>query len=340
VITSDDLAMLSVRRLIFHDVPRKERGGPQGPTLTNGETQLDLSRAGILKDRLVRAVGGASPVEFSEGTSSPIATGVRFLTEVQRSVDEFVESSRTMANYLFEQQIGQISAGLLCVAQVVSNGIPGVAIMKLEREKGAKLDLVVDGDRQTFAMAVLNDLVLTDGTKLFKAALFLRDGDSFRSVACDNQNAPVHHLSIADFWLRFLGCKFTLSPTLATRDWFDVTVKFVNDFVTDPVVKNTLYESLASELKSNRHTVSPKKFMEDYVQRDLRRPYTEALEKGGVSLSRFQKDVSEIASKLARKAYYTVNGVSVVAPADQEALIQVGKKQIVVNDELKNIVAK
>ena len=339
MINSDDLAKLSVRRLIFHDVPKREKGGPPGPTLTNGETQLDGARAAILKQRLTRAIQGSTAIEFKAGTASPIPPGVRSITEKCTSAD-FINTSRGMASHLFEQQTGQISPGLLCVAYVVSGGVPGMAIMKLEREKGAKLDLVTDGNRQTFSMDVLNDLVLTDGTRLFKAALFLRDGEGFRAAACDQQNAPIQHLSIADFWLRFLGCKFVQSPALATRDWFETTVRFVNEHLEDPVEKNTLYEHLSSELKSNRTTVAPRKFLEEYVRKDLRQPYTEAMKESGISLNRFQKDTSEIATKLKRKAFYTVNGIAVTAPADQEKLIEVGREQIVVHDELKNIVER
>ena len=339
MISSDDLAKLAVRRLIFHDVPKREKDGPSGPTLTNGETQLDRERAAILKQRLTRAIQGSPPIEFKADTASPIPPGIRSLTSKCTS-EEFINISRAMASYLFEQQSGQISSGLLCVAYVMCGDIPGVAIMKLEREKGAKLDLVTQGSVQTFSMDVLNDLVLTDGTRLFKAALFLKDGEEFRAAACDQQNAPIQHLSIADFWLRFLGCKFVQSPALATRDWFEATVRFVNQHVEDPVEKNTLYEHLASELKSNRTTVAPRKFLEEYVKKDLRQPYTEALQEGGMSLNRFPKDTSEIAAKLKRKAFYTVNGVAVTAPADQEKLIEVGPDQIVVHDELKKIVER
>ena len=44
--------------------------------------------------------------------------------------------------------------------------------MKLDREAGAQLKLDKSDDETRFAMSVLEDLVLTDGTKLFKSAAF------------------------------------------------------------------------------------------------------------------------------------------------------------------------
>jgi hypothetical protein len=38
MITADQLATLQVRRVIFHDIPKKVRGSEAGPTLSEIET--------------------------------------------------------------------------------------------------------------------------------------------------------------------------------------------------------------------------------------------------------------------------------------------------------------
>ena len=58
-------------------------------------------------------------------------------------------------------------------------------------------------------MSVLNDLELTDGTRLFKSAMFIPTGngeDDFRASACDNQHNVLSADDLARFWMRFLGC--------------------------------------------------------------------------------------------------------------------------------------
>ena len=105
---------------------------------------------------------------------------------------------------------------------------------------------------------------------------------------------------LARFWLRFLGCKVTVEPRVATQKWFDTTIRFVNEYVDDPVVKNDVYEHLLSELKSNRKNILPKSFVEDYIPDDYRKDYYDYLADNGISLQSFEKDISDIQNKLVK----------------------------------------
>ena len=83
-----------------------------------------------------------------------------------------------------------------------------MVLMKLERERGAQLELSGKEGERTFNMSVLNDLVLTDGTRLFKSAMFIRTGtgdDDFKSQACEGQYPVFSAEDLAKFWMRFLG---------------------------------------------------------------------------------------------------------------------------------------
>jgi hypothetical protein len=89
--------------------------------------------------------------------------------------------------------------------------------MKLEREEGAQLELTSHKGKKAFDMSVLDNLVLTDGTRLFKSAFFLRIGkadDDFRSVVCDSQLHVTASSEMARFWLRFFGMSI---PSSASR---------------------------------------------------------------------------------------------------------------------------
>src|SRR5260370_4266338 len=180
------------------------------------------------------------------------------------------------------------------------SSVPGIVLMKLEREEGAQLQLTDHGGKKAFDMSVLDDLILTQGTRLFKTAMFLRigkDDADFRSSACDSQTRITSSDDMARFWLRFLGCGFTVEPRIATQRFYDAALKFVNDVVTDPVQKDELYEHLQSQLKAPQRTFSPKSVIEDYVPEDFRQALAEHL-KSENALLRFRKDTSDISSRL------------------------------------------
>src|SRR5216684_2126742 len=119
---------------------------------------------------------------------------------------------------------------------------------------------------------------------------------------------------VARFWLTYLGCQLAEEPRVSTRKWFDASLTFANEQITDAVTKHTFYEHIHSELKSNRRKVSPRQFIEDYVPPELRVPYKQFLQDHKVTLHSFPKDVSEIRTRLRRKALHTAHGISITVP--------------------------
>jgi hypothetical protein len=92
---------------------------------------------------------------------------------------------------------------------------------------------------KTFSMSVLNDLVLTDGTRLFKSAMFIQTGDGddhFKCQACEGQYNVFSADDLAKFWMRFLGCSFVVEPRVATQRFFESTLDFISNVVTEPTV--------------------------------------------------------------------------------------------------------
>ena len=118
----------------------------------------------------------AYPICFDPSSDSPVPGHIREYTERGHG-DEFIPMSQKIAVHLFQLQHGGISSGLLCAVDVVASSLAGLVLMKLEREEGARLELVKSSNgKKAFAMSVLDNLVLTDGTRLFKTGMFLRTG--------------------------------------------------------------------------------------------------------------------------------------------------------------------
>ena len=341
MITAADLARLTIKRAIFHDVPNKPRGVETAPILADLETTLDARRAHILHTRLTQVIGSkqAYPIRFSAVPATQVPAEVRTFTLADRPVQDFIETSRKLAEYLFAQHTGATSPGLLCVMAVTAGPKIGLAILKLERQEGAEIKFHGEEGHRVFDMDVLDNLILTDKTRLFKSALFLRSGpgdDDFDLGACDSQG-PGTSEDVARFWLTYLGCQLAEEPRVATRKWFDASLDFANDQIVDPIEKNSFYEHVNSELKSNRRNVSPRQFIEDYVPKKFRLPYQEFLQQRGIPFHAFAKDISEIKTRLRRKALHTSHGISVTIPEEQERLVKVQAEQILVHDQLVRV---
>ena len=145
MITNDDLATTVIKHVIFHDVPQRLRGEGAKPLLSDVETVVDAIQKAHLKTKLTRVLNStkAYPIQFLPATASPVPVEVRHLTKSGYKEEQFIEASRKLANYLFEQHNGSISPGLLCVMDAVASNKPCLILMKLERERGAQLELLL-----------------------------------------------------------------------------------------------------------------------------------------------------------------------------------------------------
>jgi hypothetical protein len=342
LLASQQLGQMAIKRVIFHDVPNHLKGQDGNLVLASAETEIDAARRNMLKKKLTNVLNAkaAYPILFLPGTGSPVPDLVRQYTSKEHKESVFVESSQKLAKHLHQVQHGAISAGLLCVIEFAADGKHGLILMKLEREAGAQLKLDKTGDKTRFAMSVLDDLVLTDGTRLFKTAAFLRSGsgdDDFIMTACDSQHRVTDTSDMARFWIKYLGCTFREDPRVATSKFYSATIDFLNTVVTDPIMRTQLYDSLHAELRSNKATVAPKTFIQEYVPQELKKPYREYLEEQHVSMTSFHKDIIDIKTKLTRSTYLSEKGVVISAPASSEELVTVKEESIVVQDRLKRV---
>jgi hypothetical protein len=342
LLTNKHLAVMSIRRVIFHDVPNHLKGEAGNLVLASAETEIDTPRRNMLKKKLIRVLDAKAsyPILFASDKGSPIPKIIRDYTKKEQKDATFVQSTQDLAKHLHQVQHGAISSGLLCVIEFSSEGKHGLVLMKLEREAGAQLKLDKSDEKTRFAMSVLEDLVLTDGTKLFKTAAFLRTGnsdDDFLMTACDNQHRVTDSSDMARFWIKYLGCILREDPRVATSKFYNATIEFINSVITEPVMRTQLYDSLHSELRSNKLHVVPKSFIQEYVPVELSKPYQEFLQERHVSLSSFPKDIVDIKSKVTRSTFLSEKGVVVSAPAASEELVTVTEETIIVQDRLKSV---
>ena len=342
MITSDDLATLVIRRVIFHDVPKNLKKSSAEPALSDLETAVSDQDKFHLNNKLTKVMNSkwAYAIQFKDPPISPLPGYVRELTKTDCKSEDFIAASRELANQLFDRQTGSASAGLLCTIDAVSSGRAAMIFMKLERENGAQLHPTGEEGKKTFAMNMLDDLFLTDGTKLFKAAMFLRTGkgdDDFRATVCDDQLNVLSSGDVAHYWMSFLGCSMEVAPRVSTQRFFDSTIEFLNTTVTDAVTKSEIYEALQSELRSQKAKFSPQSFISEHIPPDFKKVFREHMKTEGVPLTAFNKDVTDIKGKLKRRAFETTKGGFISVPEEIADIVEIRPNDILVKDSVLKV---
>jgi hypothetical protein len=168
-----DLALLTVSRVIIHEVPHRREN--TAPVLSEIESPMDADIRQLIKERIIATVGDPTKsfeIEPDPQTTSPVP-GLIAAHLTTSPADVLVENSQAMAQHLFTTQPTTSPGGLLLVILGTIAENPAVIILKLEKEEGARIvPHPAAGGKRTFDIKHYKDLILTPKTKVFKIALF------------------------------------------------------------------------------------------------------------------------------------------------------------------------
>jgi hypothetical protein len=312
-----DLGMIHVDRLIVHEIPRHyvRSEASEGPVLSDVESHLEDDVRNFFQERLVSTLSGAYEVEFDPASGSAIPALVKGL--LSRRPPDFVKASQDLANTLHASQAGVNPAGLLTLMGISLGKRSGFAIVKLEKEEGARVERAQVGGRSTFNVSHLRDLMLTRKTKVFKVGLFIPGegkGD-IEALVSDTQKGS--GTAVAFFFLsEFLGCKLKEVPEVTTKRFFDVTQRIINDEVESPETKARYQIGLIAELQNSHNAIRPAAFAAAAFDVGDRGRYLEALAAEGLAAGTFAKDIGLIEPILRRIQWNFENGISVLAAPD------------------------
>jgi hypothetical protein len=347
-----DLALLKIRKAIIHEVPRRARNlDPGGPVLSELESSLDSELELYFKQKIIDSLksGQAFDIVFDPQSTSPVPGLLLRYTAVDEDND-FVSMSQEMAKHLYSIQTGTNPAGLLIAIGCSAGDSRAFAIIKLEKEQGARIAQQTVGGKKTFDITLLRDLILTEKTKVFKVGLFVQKGDtlqSFDAAASDHQRGLYQRTELADFFLkRFLGCKLAEEPEVSTKRFYDVAEEFINVFVEDPIRRTRYHGHLVSELTSESRDLSPKLFAEKYLVTADRQKFLTYLKEQSGPTGTFSLNRELIQSRLEKRLYEFESGVSILTPAAAEhdrvklTRLESGEVHAEVRDFLKNVRGK
>lgn len=225
-------------------------------------------------------------------------------------IETIVTLSQQLANELQAAQEHNSPAGMFAFCRGRLNGGPVAAVMKLESQQGLQLDRSQD----VLALKVNRDLFVGNKAKLFKAAIFWREGATVRVMVCDEQTAGSASHPAADFFVRdLLGCTVGDNPKVRTAKFFDAVTKATSTLgnVEDRAL---VLDALRVELGSNRRQVDPSQFIADNFPAEQQSAAEAFLKRQGVDpAGRFAKDTSTIHRQFRRTTFRFEDGPSVIA---------------------------
>ncbi len=314
-----DLGLLSLDRIIIHEIPRRNEAAV--PELSDVESPATPEGKLFFLDQLKKTMArSASPVSSIDPVTSVVPPTIASMLRAPNSdAREFVSSTQLLANSLFHEQTGANSSGLLVAASGMVGSVPTVCLMKLERRRGARAPWSGPVGGRTVEIQMLNDLLLSEDTRVYKAAVLVLDPDlatltngvtALAGEVSDLQN-NYEAAGIAQFFLRFLGCEYSSTPRTQTKSFFDTAQKFINQADHDGEVRAKYETALLAEVGSEKTQIDPTEFATDHLQPEHRDAFFSALEEASLGRESFPKNTDAVANDIKRVTVSFDSGIVV-----------------------------
>ncbi|MET7801048.1 nucleoid-associated protein [Streptomyces decoyicus] len=320
-----DFGDLVVDQAIVHVVPKRAQGEELFPlqlsqTFCRLDEDVRYELQGKLRDVFARL--GREVIEDPE-LKSPLPDAVRaFLGTGQ----DLVQVSGELAHTLRDSQGGNSPAGLLLVASARLDGQQALLMVKLEHETGMQTNEIVTDGLRTFAMQYLDDLLLTQKSKVYKVALFSEEGldeSRLQGWAADPQTSGK---DVARFFLeKFLGCRHQNDPRELTRRFHDTAMNWVNSRCTDSDTRMNYVLATMVELQNPTTMLDPTEFIRTHLREPDQADFAVFLAENDVPIGTFEKNTELISNRLQKMRVDLSNGAFLVAPVEamQDGTIQV-----------------
>ncbi len=215
-----DTGNLRVTQWVIHEIPKVIRDRDDiSPKLSELVSPYDGEVARFFERKISDSLSKSKHEIQPADNERPVP--ILVVDHLTDTSDTLLDVSTSLAGHLFAAQSGAMSPGLLVVMEgTYQNAEPFVAVLKLEKEEGARAATTEVDGRSTFSVEYMKDLFLTGRTRVFKVSVFMVDDAKpprLRGWISDPQSRGI---AVADFFLDiFLGCALVDDPKIATRQF-------------------------------------------------------------------------------------------------------------------------
>lgn len=324
------LSRLAVDSLIVHDVPKKFsksyiKENPDIPSeeaiLSDVPTTFDSDLIRFFHDKISSTIGSTSAfeVEFDPALSDSRTQqaiieyfAIRDASSFQLPEDDVIRITQNIARSLHEVQTARNPGGILLFIPCHNQDKYGLAILKVEREDGVRIQRdTTEQGKTTFSAQHVKDIMLTSKTKLFKIVLFYKNRDDIIGFVCDQQQGVIKNREVANFFLTdFMGCKLKEEPYVSTKKFYEAVTVYINNSDLTDSEKLDTRTHLISELTNNMITVNVLGFAQRYLPDGKTPTFMAAMERSKVPQS-FTKDIQLIGDSIRKVKYELECGIKI-----------------------------
>lgn len=309
-----DLALLSIKKIIVHDIPKhKLKDLSIEPTYSDNESKLNDGLRMFFKTKIIQALSSDRSIKvvYNPESTSPVSLLVGKQLNIKDN--EFIKFSKEITKHLFTIQGGHNSGGIMVIMQGEVSGTRYLIIMKLERDNGVQLSM--DLKTNTIDIVEVQDLMLTNKTKVFKIALLFEriDKIDFDGQIMDFQVDLKQKEELSNFFMSaFLGCKPYKDPKITTQEFYRYTKSFIKT-IDDEILKAKYLQDLNSYIQINTRSLSPRTFTDNYLADTAHKnKYKDYLKEKNFSFGSFIKDTALISSKIKKISIEFMNGITIL----------------------------
>jgi hypothetical protein len=302
--------------VIMHPIPKGKAPDDGSDPILYSEAPIALSQddRAFIQRRLRQSLGGyARPVVEDPSLGSSVPDMVRNLL---KSSAKLVTHSCVVAHELYLQQKWISPGGLVMTVIGMVGKSRCVVIAKMEHQEGMRVEQTTnDKGQRIFKAEHLRDLILGDGTRVFKVGIFVESDDGqLDGHVVDDQQA---FGGVAGYFIHFLGCQFRQQADVQTEVFLNLAQKFFAQRTKDDPEANASYEiALLAELQSGSHKVQPEKFAVDHLRDEDQDLFLQRVRDAGLPTKSFQKDVALVKGRIRRMRIQTERGADVFAPPE------------------------
>lgn len=307
---------LTLTSIMMHQIVRPSAQAPFELVLTEEPVDLTAQNREFLTGRLVDALRTRDlPIIEDVAIGSPSPGRVR---SIWADTTQLVTESRGMASELRDRQPGTSLPGLLVVALARLGQDDVIVVAKIEHQTAIRIETQTnDAGHQVFVLERLRDLVFGDGAKVYKVAVFSRAASSTGPLSGDIADVQNRGGFATYFLSTFLGMKLREEPAVLTSQFLERMTKTINESSLTPEDKLDTQTALITQLGSNLARIDPRGFIRDYVPEGFQSEIAHLAEQEHVPMSQFQKDTSQLGSKLKRLRLDYSNDIIVIAPPEE-----------------------
>lgn len=309
-----DYGRLVVGDVIMHSIARPpgQTGGTATVRYSEAPLEWESVDRGFLQQKLRSALASARQVREVVEEECPTPDLIR---RHFAGGGDLIADSRVIADRVVAAQRWNSSDGLLMLVEATLPGERCLVVTKLEHEQGMQIVQVSNAaGLRTYRAQYLRDLILGQGTKVFKIGAFPESGAAstlLEGDVVDEQNRGVAWY----FRLKVLGCDFLEQADVLTQRFFTVAQRWINQR-KDPEKRARYEMALLTEMQSASTSLSTARFAEQHVDRDEADEFIATMGQNAVPARNFAKDVKHIAGEIRRVKVQTRRGATVFVPPE------------------------